>query len=86
MEIILSIIFIICFIIWYNKPEWKATNRTTSKGKRLDAQAMSNDRTLNGMSQRDVYKKQCQGGYDVPVKKYETWEEWKAKRTWGNWN
>lgn len=30
---------------------------------------MSEDRILNGMSQRDIYKKQSQGGYDVPDKK-----------------
>lgn len=86
MEFFASIGLIV-FMIWLcNKDKWKAHNRTCLPGYHTDWGKMNEDRLLNGMSQTDIYKKQCRGGYDVKDKKYETWDEWKAKRPWGNWN
>lgn len=78
---------LIVFVVWLcKKDEWKANNRTTPPRKQIDYSAMQNDRILKGMSNRGIAIKKNQGGYDVPVKQYETWDEWKAKRPWGNWN
>lgn len=66
MEIFASIGLII-FMIWLcKKDEWKADRRTPPPGMKTDWGAMSNDRTLKGMSNRDIAIKQNQGGYDVP--------------------
>lgn len=86
MEIFASIGLIVLVIWLCNKDERKALKRQTPPGYQIDYKAMQNDRTLKGMSNRDIAIKQNKGGYDVPVKKYETWEEWKAKRPWGDWN
>ena len=66
MEIFLSIGLIIIMYIICKASEWKANNRTTPPGMKTDWGKMSEDRILKGMSQRDIYKKQCEGGYDVP--------------------
>ena len=62
--ILIAVMYIIC-----KAPEWRANNRVSPPGMKTDWKKMSEDRILNGMSQRDIYKKQSQGGYDVPDKK-----------------
>ena len=84
MEIFLSIGFIV-FMVWLcKKDEWKARNRVPPPGYHTDWGKMSEDRTLKGMSQTEIYKKQLRGGYDVKDKKYETWEERKARHPHDN--
>ena len=61
--ILIAVMYIIC-----KTPECKATNRTCPPGMKTDWGKMNEDRILKGMSQRDIYIKQCQGGYDVPKK------------------
>lgn len=70
MEIFASIGLIIFMYVLCKLPEWKAQNRVSPPGMKTDYQAMSNDRILKGMSNRDIYIKQCQGGYDIPDKYY----------------
>lgn len=82
--ILIAVMYIIC-----KAPEWKANNRTTPPGMKTDWGKMSEDRILKGMSQRDIYKKQCQGGYDVPDKKVnskDAWEDFKKRHPHGSWN
>ena len=69
MEFFACIILIAVMYIIFKAPEWKANNRVSPPGMKTDWKKMSEDRILNGMSQRDIYKKQNQGGYDVPDKK-----------------
>ena len=66
MEFFLSIGLIIVVYVLCKMPEWKAQNRVSPPGMKTDWQAMSNDRILKGMSNRDIYIKQNQGGYDIP--------------------
>ena len=89
MELFLSIC-LIAFMVWLcKKDEWKANNRVSPPGMKTDWGKMSEDRILKGMSQRDIYKKQCQGGYDVPDKKVnskDAWEDFKKRHPHGSWN
>lgn len=89
MEIIASIA-LIAFMVWLcKKDEWKANNRTPPPGMKTDWGKMSEDRILKGMSQRDIYKKQNQGGYDIPDKKVnskDAWEDFKKRHPHGSWN
>lgn len=66
MELIVSIILIVVMYVIYKAPEWKANNRLSPPGKKTDWGAMSYDRTVKGMSNRDIYIKQNNGGYDIP--------------------
>lgn len=86
MEFFLTIGMIIFMYVLCKLPEWKANNRTTPPGKQIDYSAIQNDRILKGYSNRDVAIKKNQGGYDVPVKKYDTWEDFKKRHPHGNWN
>lgn len=89
MEFFLTIGMIIFMYVLCKLPEWKANNRVSPPGMRTDWGKVSDDRTLNGMSQRDIYKKQCQGGYDVPVTTInhkDVWEDFKRQHPWGKWN
>lgn len=65
--ILIAVMYIIC-----KAPEWKATNRVLPPGKEIDHGAIVNDMILKGYSNRDVAIKKNQGGYDVPIKKYDS--------------
>lgn len=65
MELILSVILCIVIYAIVKAPSHNAHNRTCPPGKRADWQKMSLDR-INGMSQRDIDIKFCNGGYDIP--------------------
>lgn len=89
MEFFLSVGLIIFVYVMCKAPEWKANNRVSPPGMKTDWGKMSEDRILKGMSQRDIYKKQCQGGYDVPdktVNSKDAWEDFKKRHPHGNWN
>ena len=73
-------IALIAFMVWLcKKDEWKANNRVSPPGMKTDWGKMSEDRILKGMSQRDIYKKQNQGGYDVPIKRDKAYEDWRKR-------
>lgn len=92
MEFIACIILFVVIFVNCKMPEWKANNRVSPPGMKTDWGKMSEDRILNGMSQRDIYKKQSQGGYDVPEKNKNTesglsvWEDFKKRHPHGSWN
>lgn len=68
MELIGIIIFLIVFYVLCHIDEWKFDRRMTPPDKETDWAAMSSD-LARGMSQRDVMRKNNNGGYDKPKSK-----------------
>lgn len=83
MEIILSILFIVGFILYIRAKE-------ASAFRNVDWGKVNNDTIMNDLSKSQVYSNIMSGKYNKPVVKNkssdETWEDFKKRHPHGSWN
>ena len=85
MEIILSVLFILGFVVYFKAKDVSACNYSQSHY--IDWGKVNNDRTVNDLSNFQVNQNILNGKYNTHVpKKEETWEEFKKHHPHGSWN
>lgn len=83
MEIILSVLFIIGFILFVRAQE-------VSAFRKIHCEKANNDKFMNDLSQSQVNYNIMSGKYNKPVaankSNKDTWEDFKKRHPHGSWN
>lgn len=86
MEIILSILFLVCIWGYFKLKNRRAINHC--KTHNVDWGKVNNDRIMNDLSQSQINQNIISGKYDTHMAniKNDTWEDFKRRHPHGSWN
>lgn len=88
MEIILSVLFILGFVIYFKVKDINACNYSQSH--KIDWGKVNSDRAVNGLSNYQVNQNILNGKYNAPTSSTkssnDTWEDFKKRHPHGSWN
>ena len=88
MEIILSVLFILGFVIYFKSHDIKACNYSQSHT--IDWGKVNSDRAINDLSNYQINHNILNGKYNksaiINKSSNDTWEDFKRRHPHGSWN